>query len=126
MDYVFGWLIYARKDVQYDRFTIFDRYSYDLIADPERTRLSLPLWIRKTFVRFMPHPKISFFLKASPEIVYKRKPELQLEEIKRQVSEYTKIASWDKRVFVINANASVDKIVNEAKKVIINKYWERL
>ena len=36
MDYIIGYKKMVRKDVHYDRFSVFDRYCYDLIADPER------------------------------------------------------------------------------------------
>lgn len=47
MDYIIGWQKCVRKDVHYDRFSIFDRYSYDFIVDPLRTKLGLPKWVRK-------------------------------------------------------------------------------
>ena len=104
LDYVLGYNYFVRKDVQYDRFSVFDRYSYDLIVDPGRTRLNLPLWVRKLFVRFMPHPKVVFYLDADPEVIYKRKQELTLEEIKRQTAEYKKIAYSNKRFVILDSN----------------------
>jgi len=126
LDYLLGWQIFVRKDVQKDRFTIFDRYGYDLIVDPERTKLNLPFWIRKLFVHFMPHPKIIFYLDASPEIIFMRKKELTYNEIVRQVKLYREIAKSDKRFVTLNAERPVDLMVNDALKIIIDRFCEKL
>lgn len=126
LDYVIGFKYLVRKDVQHDRFSIFDRYSYDFIVDPGRTRLNLPLWVRKLYVKCMPHPKIVFYLDADPEVIYKRKQELTLDEITRQTKEYKKISMSDNRFITLDANRSVNESVDEALKIILNTYTEKL
>ena len=126
LDYVLGYNYFVRKDVQYDRFSVFDRYSYDLIVDPSRTRLSLPLWVRKLYVTCMPHPKIVFYLDADPEVIYKRKQELTLDEIKRQTIEYKKVVTSHKRFVTLDSNRSVNESVDEALKIILDTFTEKL
>lgn len=126
IDYVIGWMYMTRKDVQYDRYSIYDRYSYDLIADPWRTRLNLPLWIRKFYVKYMPHPKICFLLMASPTIIIKRKAELTLKEIILQQSLYKELSKKCSNIIPINANNNIDSMVNSAVIYIIKKYWSKL
>ena len=126
LDYVLGYSYFVRKDVQYDRFSIFDRYSYDLIVDPLRTKLNLPLWIRKFYVSLMQHPKIVFYLDAEPETIFKRKQELTQDEITRQTKEYKKVVKSNKRFISLNANRNVDEIVNEAIEIILNKYTTKI
>lgn len=124
-DYVIGWMCFTRKDVQYDKYTIYDRYSYDLLVDPQRTRLSLPFWVRNIFVTCMPHPKLNFFLKADPSVVIKRKAELSLEEIERQVEAFSSLAKR-KKLICIDANKSVEAMVEEALPYIISRYFVKL
>jgi len=126
LDYVIGFNLLVRKDVQYDKFSIFDRYSYDLLVDPLRTRLNLPLWVRKIFVKCMPHPKVVFYLNASPDVIYKRKQELTLEEITRQNIEYKKVASSHKRFISLDSNRPVNESVDEALKIILETFTEKL
>ena len=126
LDYVIGFNVLVRKDVQYDRFSVFDRYSYDLLVDPTRTRLNLPMWVRKIFVKCMPHPKVVFYLDASPEVIYKRKQELTLDEITRQNKLYTKVASSNKRFITLDSNRPVNESVDEALKVILETFTHRL
>lgn len=126
LDYVIGFNVLVRKDVQYDRLSVFDRYSYDLLVDPTRTRLNLPMWIRKIFVKFMPHPKVVFYLDASPEVIYKRKQELTLNEIKRQTAAYKKVASSHKRFVSLDADRPVNESVDDGIKIILESFTVKL
>lgn len=126
LDYVLGWMLYTRKDVQYDFYTVYDRYSYDLIVDPGRTRLNIPMWIRKLYVSCMPHPKLNFFLNADPNIIIKRKAELTLPEIERQIQAFQELCKNNSNIIILNANLTTPEIVNEAIKHVINKYWTKL
>lgn len=125
-DYVVGWIWHTRKDVQYDHYTVYDRYSFDLLVDPRRTRLQLPRWIRNLYVMCMPHPKINFFLKAEPETIHQRKEELSLMELKRQINEYETIAKKNPVIFTIDANKDVDQMVSDALCYLLDTYWEKL
>jgi hypothetical protein len=126
VDYVIGYNYFVRKDVQYDRFSVFDRYSYDLIVDPGRTRLNLSLYVRKAFVAFMPHPEVVFYLEADAEVIYKRKQELSLDEIKRQATLYKNVAKCNKRFVILDANRPSKESVDEALKVILEVFTEKL
>lgn len=125
-DYVIGWIIYTSKDIQYDRFTVFDRYSYDLLVDPRRTRLNLPYWVRKLYVSMMPQPKFTFYLDVEPEEIFRRKQELAPDEINRQVSEYRKLVKSSKRFIVLNGNRPVEQIKNDAIKIILNSFCQQI
>lgn len=127
LDYIIGWQRCVRNDVHYDRYTVFDRYSYDFIVDPKRTKLNLPEAVRKFFVKLTPQPGIVFCLNARPEVVYKRKQELSLEEIRRQSELYKKVAESDKKRFVIiDAERTPNEMANQAVQYILSKYTEKL
>ena len=126
MDYLIGWQKCVRKDVHYDRFSVFDRYSYDFIVDTLRTKLGLPKWVRRFFVRLTPQPKIVFVLQAAPDVIYERKQELTREEIERQLNVYGELAETHKRFYTINAEQTPEKMANEAMKVILEQYAEKL
>lgn len=122
MDYVIGWHLITPSDIQFDRFTIFDRYAYDIIVDPGRTRLNLPKWVRKIFVHLMPEPNISFYINVEPNEIYRRKQELELDEITRQVTEYKKLAASHKRIIILDGNRPVEEIVKDAIIILLNKF----
>jgi len=126
LDYILGFNLFVRKDVQYDKFSIFDRYSYDLIVDPLRTKLNLPAWLRSVFVKLMPHPAVVFYLSATPEVIFKRKQELTLEEITRQNIEYSKLVSSHPRFVALDSNRPVNESVDDALRLILDTFAEKL
>lgn len=74
----------ARGDVD---FVIFDRYTYDELAN-----LNLNSIVMKMYVRFImwlvPRPDISFLLDADPETARARKPEYPIEFIRENRQAY--------------------------------------
>lgn len=127
LDYIIGWQKCIRNDVHYDRYSVFDRYSYDFIVDPRRTKLNLPEWVRRIFVALTPQPKIVFVLNATPEVIFARKQELTLEEISRQIKLYRKVAKRNpKRFVIIDAEQTPQKMVKEAVEILLDKYTEKL
>lgn len=126
-DYIIGWQKCIRNDVHYDRYSVFDRYSYDLIVDPRRTKLNLPTWVRKFFVALTPQPEVVFCLDADPQVIYARKQELTLEEIERQVGEYRKLAASNPKRFVkINAENKPEEMAKEAVCILLDKFTDSL
>ena len=126
VDYFVGVPIKLRKDVQFDRFTIYDRYIYDFLIDPHRSRINLPYWLRKKFTKLVIQPRIVFILLADAETIYKRKQELTVSEIKRQLGEFSRLAKSEKRFVVIDASKSPEEMVEQAIKIIVEKFTEKI
>lgn len=126
LDYVLGWFKVTTKDIQFDKFTVFDRYGYDFLVDPHRTRLKLPYWIRKLYVRLMPHPKFTFYLDVEPNEIFRRKQELTIEEINRQVGGYKKLVNKSNRFVTLNGNRSVEQIKDDALKIVLDTFCTKL
>lgn len=126
-DYILGWQIRGRKDTKENKWTIYDRYSYDLIADPLRTRLSLSDGVRNFFVGITPKPNIVFCLMTDAETIYDRKQELELDEINRQLKVYKEIAASSKKRFhVLDASKSPDEISNDALIILFDRYMSKI
>lgn len=126
LDYVIGGAICIRKDVQFDKITIFDRYIYDFIIDPLRSRINLPLFLRIISAKLVQQPQIVFVLNAPAEVIYSRKQELALVEIERQLVEFEKLKSLGKNFVTINANRTPDEMVREAKAIILEKFCKKI
>ena len=123
-DYIVGWRKKVRRDVHYDRYSVFDRYSYDLIVDPKRSKINLPYFVRRFFVALTPKPKITFVLKARPQVIYNRKKELTIEEINRQSAEYERLKKYYKKIYYLNAEDDVDTISNGILKIVFDNCLE--
>lgn len=125
-DYLVGWQKYIRKDVHYDKYSIFDRYSYDLLVDSERSRIKLPFVIKNMFVRITPKLPIVFLLKADSEKIFSRKQELTLEEIEQQQQGYKMVSTKYKEIKIIDANDNIENMVSKAVNLIAETYWQKL
>ena len=126
LDYIIGWQKCIRHDVHYDKYSVFDRYSYDLIVDPLRTKLNLPVSVRKFFVALTPKPKIVFVLDAGSDIIFARKQELPKLEIDRQLQEYRNLSKSNSRFKVINAERQPGQMAEEAVKILLSTYTHKL
>ena len=69
-----------------------------------------------------PKPQIMFLLQTKPEIIYERKQELCLEEIRRQCREYEELAKKDRRFIVIDASKEPERMAEEAVYFILEKF----
>lgn len=126
MDYVIGIFFCIRKDVQFDTFSIFDRYIYDFLIDPERSRIRLPRWIRVAFVNTAPQPDLVLILEAQAETIYRRKKELELPEIQRQLAEFHLLESRGPNYVTIDANRSPEDVIDQMVRAILDRYMVRV
>lgn len=80
-DYVIGqwyvWLCYERRGY----VVLYDRYFYDMIADPERTNFKLPAPFTRMVSKLIRKPRLNFLLTATPEVIRNRKQELSKKDI---------------------------------------------
>jgi thymidylate kinase len=127
LDYVFGYWLGIRRKCIRGNVVIFDRYFYDFIVDPRRSRIRLPVWIRKVFLALTPQPDLVFFLDCDAEIVYSRKQELSHEEIERQLDAYHNLAKAHPQRFVILDALQVPEVMClQAIKHIIERSFRPL
>lgn len=126
MDYLIGVPLILRKNAQFDKITIFDRYIYDFLVDPYRSRIMLPLWLRRVYARCVKQPQITFVLDADADTIYARKQELTKEEIERQLVEFRKLKKYGKNVFILDATKTPEKIAEDAMKIILDKFTVKL
>lgn len=86
LDYLFGyWFKLFPFMVFYPSLFIFDRYYYDYLIDPKRSRINLPQPIIRFILMFLPKPDLVLCLGTDPKTIHQRKPELPLKEVQHQV-----------------------------------------
>lgn len=126
LDYVIGMPLVLRKSAQFDHITIFDRYIYDFLVDPERTRIKLPYWLRRIFTRLVKQPSIVFVLQAPADVIYNRKQELTKGEINCQLEGFQKLSSLGDSVHFLDATKKPDEMAKDAIKIILDKFTTKL
>lgn len=126
LDYVIGMPLVLRKSAQFDHITIFDRYIYDFLVDPERTRIKLPYWLRRIFTRLVKQPSIVFVLQAPADVIYNRKQELTKGEINYQLEGFRKLSSLGDSVHFLDATKKPDEMAKDAIKIILDTFTTKL
>ena len=126
LDYTFGYFIKIYpQNVKKSTIWFFDRYYYDYLIDPKRARISLPPWIIKAVSYIVPKPDLIICLGANPDVIFKRKPELPLSEIKIQVEKLKKFVEENKNSYWIDTGKSIEVSTNQVFKLIIDNMSKR-
>ena len=104
---------------------VFDRYYYDFILDPIRSRISLPKKLMGWFQALIPEPALVLCLGADPEVIHARKPELPLSEVERQVDELRNFCDGSKRAVWVDTGLSIEESTNQALSAIVDRMAAR-
>ena len=119
-DYVFGyWIKVYPVLVRKSSIWIFDRYYYDYLIDQKRARIRLPLELIKFFKVFVPKPNLIFCLGTEPSEIFKRKPELPIEEVEKQVLKLKEFCNVTKNAFWIDTGKTIKETSSEIICIIM-------
>jgi len=89
---------------------IFCRSFDDLLIDPRRYRFHSAGWPARLLYSLLPRPDLTFVLDAEPEQIHARKPELSLEEIRRQRDAFKRLASNNPRYVIVCSAQPPDEV----------------
>jgi len=117
LDYSLGYIRLMMKRIR-GVPVVSDRYFYDLLVDPKRFRLKQISKLKRAFVYVLPRPQKTIFLKVTPEEVFRRKKDLTLIEIERQMIEYSNLQSSFNEIFTVNANESPEMVYTQVKNIV--------
>lgn len=118
LDYLIGHFL-IRKIKAYYSIVIFDRYFYDYFIQKKYAKC--PRWLLSLIAKIIPKPDLVIYLKNDPEIIYTRKEDLPMKEIKRQIDICEKLIKEIPNGFTIETSLSSEKIVEQIKKIILSK-----
>ncbi|MHC4618037.1 MAG: hypothetical protein ACYTEQ_09825 [Planctomycetota bacterium] len=83
VDFWLGHIFTVCPALQRGSLVVFERYYYDILADPRRYRLT-HLKLSRFLAFCVPQPDALFVLYADPRLIRERKPELSVKEIEKQ------------------------------------------
>ena len=88
-DYVFGYWFMTYRLLAKEGIVICDRYVDDFIIAPdERSRIRLPMILKRVIATIVPRAPYCFYLRGEPCLLYSRKSEETLEELTDLVHRY--------------------------------------
>lgn len=118
VDYSLGFRIKIKPLLKDGGSVLFDRYYYDYMIDPARARIRLPKAVLAAFLPLVPKPEIVIYLDAPAEVLRKRKPELPIEELERQIAEFRKLVDGLPYAYRVDADRSMDEVAASAAELI--------
>jgi thymidylate kinase len=128
-DYVFGqWWIYFRH-VRKNTIVLYDRYYFDFINDSRRSNIALNPAFTEQFYKLLRKPEFNFFLWASPELILRRKQELDADTIQALTERYSglfeRLQSKDsEHVYQCIENIEIEATLNLMMRIIGKKMHE--
>lgn len=87
-DYFFGQIYVYFRYVLRGKVVLYDRYYFDFINDAKRSNIEMNPMIAKALYRLVMKPRLNVFLYAEPEVILKRKQELNAQDIKQLNKRY--------------------------------------
>ena len=120
VQYNYGWVKNINPLLGKSSLIIFDRYYDDLLVDFRRYRYGGSLKIAKWVSNLIPKPDLCFILTAESDIIYQRKQEVSLEELKRQIMGYRTLIDGE-RYIDIDVSRSPNEIVSQIRMIIQKK-----
>jgi len=124
LDFFLGYIFKIYPQKIKGGLIFIERYYFDFLVDQLRYGFYLPESFYNFILRFIPTPDITFYLDNEPQEFYKRKKELPIEELKRQISKWREYISLLPNPYIIITNKSVDEVTEEVAKIIIKKQNE--
>jgi energy-coupling factor transporter ATP-binding protein EcfA2 len=103
-----------------NQLIIFDRYFYDFFTQPTTKDLIYPF--RHILLFFVPKPDLVIHLKADPKIVYARKQELSINEIRTQNDYMGRLLRKKKYSVTIETGSKTAQEIGSNVFYCINKF----
>ncbi|WP_282074665.1 hypothetical protein [Maribacter aquivivus] len=121
--YNLGWFKNIRSLLNKPSLVIFDRYYDDLLVDFKRYRYGGRLSVANWVSYFIPKATFYFVLTTESEIIHKRKQEVSLLELNRQILGYESLVDNDRYIH-IDVSKRPEEIVKQLKGILLNKVYE--
>ena len=126
LEHIFGYYILFTKRRKKTLF-VFDRYYYDYVISANENYFNHMIF--RLFSKIILKPDLIVYPVLSPETIFKRKPELSIEELSRLEKIYNDLSDDLDNSYKINNNEPLDVVVSKIKvkllKDIANKLFNK-
>ncbi len=124
IDYIVGYYLKILPLKIKTTAVIMDRYYYDIIVDPVRYGFNLPQWLLKSVLPLIPKPDLTIYLDNKPEELYKRKQELRINELDRQVCAWREFIPTLPNARIVTTDKPLDDVANEVTRLVLARRAE--
>ena len=120
IDYFWGYSSDIFLRLVRSNIVIFDRYYYDLLVDPKRYRYGSFILLVRIISLFVPRPDLVILLDAPPEVLNRRKQEVEMAETIRQRSSYLALVNTMPYGHVVDSSKPIDEVVMSVEEIIFD------
>jgi len=121
LEFWLGAMFHFRRAMFRNGMVLVERYHYDFLVDQRRYRLQGVQWLAPRLFRLLPPPDLVFLLDAPPEILHARKPEVLLEETRRQREAYRALVTNLPQGRIVDCTEPIELVVNRiAHQVLVH------
>lgn len=121
VDIILGYYLKVYHLARQNALVIFDRYAYDFYVDPHRYGFNIPDWILKIFSLIIPSPNLVIYLETPSEILSKRKNELTIEEINRNIENFRLLLPKLPNLKIINTDKPLNLVLDDVIVSILKR-----
>lgn len=111
---------YIRRLRSNSALIVFDRYFYDYLVFKDFE--NCPRWLSLMLIKIVPKPDAVIYLKNEAEVIYNRKCEYPLNEIKRQIEVYKSIKKLIPNLIEIETKESIEAVLCNIEKLILTRF----
>lgn len=123
LDYILGHYMRNRRILEAEGYVLYDRYSYDYVVQPaNRSFINLNGKVKNLISYFVPKPDLTIYFSANAEVLFARKQEETLEELKDLVKRYEEYTSNNGNIVKINALNDVSTVEYDILTSFANHY----
>jgi len=119
VDHWLGYLLQTYPAKVRNELVVYDRSFEDVFIDPRRYRLSGGHAFARVLNKLLPRPDLMIVLDADPELVHARKPELAVEELRRQRQALRKLTGESSHCVIISAANTPERVASEVQSRMI-------
>lgn len=113
---ILGWSRFLRFSPNLPALVIADRYYYDYYY--QLGYKNCPKWVVRLIAMFIPKPDMLFVLEREADDIYEKKPELDIDEIRREQVAIKRYLSCNAMTRIIDARRGVDGTVAQVEALI--------
>lgn len=119
VDFVVGYWVKVFPRRMRRQLIVGERYYLDVVVHPERYGFKVPGWLLGLARAAVPSPDLVILLKAEPQVIYSRKPELSLDCIAQQLTLLEgELIHWGNSL-VIDTTDGIRSTVNEIARRLL-------
>ncbi len=119
------WWVRVLPPLRQQKVVLGDRYIHDILTGYKNRPMDYQVELRESLCARYPSPHVGVLLDSTPEIIFKRKPQLDREALQRGREAYRKVAE-QYGFIILDTSESVARTLEQFDRDVLPKILEHL